>query len=300
MSDVTYPIGLVPNGHCLWCGEITPPATGRRPRKWCSDKCGNRASEFRRTGKVPRNDIRPTSLECKNCGETFRIKKNGPVGEYCRPDCRRAHWYSENGNDPERRERDRARSLVQSKRKSAALLSENLLKYPDPRCNFCGGPSCRGRGGKPLKFCSKKCSSRADYERVLASGVLCSMDGCGRPVMARGVCGSHYSTEHRRKYPALAQANQHRRRARLLDAFVEDVDIRTVLERDGWMCGICGGRISGSAVWPDRGYRTLDHIVPLAKGGEHSYSNVQAAHFSCNSSKQDTYVEDYSILAQRG
>jgi len=31
----------------------------------------------------------------------------------------------------------------------------------------------------------------------------------------------------------------------------------------------------------------IDHIVPLALGGEHAHYNVQAAHFMCNSEKRD-------------
>jgi 5-methylcytosine-specific restriction endonuclease McrA len=36
---------------------------------------------------------------------------------------------------------------------------------------------------------------------------------------------------------------------------------------------------------PDRGSATLDHIQPLAFGGEHSMHNIKAAHLSCNSAR---------------
>jgi 5-methylcytosine-specific restriction endonuclease McrA len=29
----------------------------------------------------------------------------------------------------------------------------------------------------------------------------------------------------------------------------------------------------------------LDHVIPLSKGGEHSYDNVQVTHPSCNRKK---------------
>ena len=32
-------------------------------------------------------------------------------------------------------------------------------------------------------------------------------------------------------------------------------------------------------------YPSVDHIVPLAKGGLHSWDNVQLAHFKCNTLK---------------
>lgn len=70
------------------------------------------------------------------------------------------------------------------------------------------------------------------------------------------------------------------RRARIRNAFVERVEIAVVRERDKGLCGICGAPVS-------RGEESLDHIVPLARGGEHSYRNVQLAHLSCNKRKND-------------
>ena len=34
-------------------------------------------------------------------------------------------------------------------------------------------------------------------------------------------------------------------------------------------------------------YPTLDHIIPLAKGGTHTWNNVQCACAMCNSEKRD-------------
>ena len=55
--------------------------------------------------------------------------------------------------------------------------------------------------------------------------------------------------------------------------------------RDDWKCGLCSDRID-----PDLPHRhpfsaSLDHVVPLSKGGAHTYANVQAAHLICNGRK---------------
>ena len=78
-----------------------------------------------------------------------------------------------------------------------------------------------------------------------------------------------------REHPELRQKYAARRRARLLGAFVEDVDRAVVLARYNGLCGICG-----DAVDPER--FDVDHIIPLLVGGEHSYANTQPAHPSCN------------------
>lgn len=65
------------------------------------------------------------------------------------------------------------------------------------------------------------------------------------------------------------------RRARQVDQFDEHVDGVVVFERDRGVCGICGEVI-------DPSYFDLDHVIPLAKGGRHSYANIQLAHPLCN------------------
>jgi len=60
-----------------------------------------------------------------------------------------------------------------------------------------------------------------------------------------------------------------------------------IAERDGLRCGICGEAVDMMLKVPDPMAPTLDHIVPLARGGSHSESNAQLAHFICNSTKGD-------------
>jgi 5-methylcytosine-specific restriction endonuclease McrA len=68
------------------------------------------------------------------------------------------------------------------------------------------------------------------------------------------------------------------RRAKKRNQWVEDVDRQVVFERDHGICGICK-----DAVDPDNWQ--LDHIVPIAMSGVHSYENTQVSHPFCNRSK---------------
>lgn len=78
----------------------------------------------------------------------------------------------------------------------------------------------------------------------------------------------------------LDKANEawHRRHARLMGATVERFTRAEIWDRDGGRCHICGRRCDAND-WH------LDHIVPLARGGEHSRRNVAVAHPFCNMSK---------------
>lgn len=75
-----------------------------------------------------------------------------------------------------------------------------------------------------------------------------------------------------REYARRAAA---KRRVRVRGGFVEDVDIAVVAKRDGYSCGVCGGRV------PQREW-SLDHILPISKGGGHSYANTRLTHLKCN------------------
>jgi len=96
-----------------------------------------------------------------------------------------------------------------------------------------------------------------------------------------------YNRQWAKENPDKTRAHHHTRRARKRGAFVETVVPREVYERDNWTCHICDMRINKatSNVWPKPTSPTVDHVIPLAKGGEHSYANCKAAHLCCNMRK---------------
>lgn len=84
---------------------------------------------------------------------------------------------------------------------------------------------------------------------------------------------------YRLRYPERVLANNHRRRVLLMGAaFVEHVDRLILARRDNWRCHICSGRVT-------RKNWSIDHLVALTRGGEHSYKNTALAHRSCNASR---------------
>ena len=97
--------------------------------------------------------------------------------------------------------------------------------------------------------------------------------------------GKTYAATH---YPAQRRAASSRRRALFRGApEIEKFEHAAVFERDGWLCGLCGGPVDPRIAHPDPRSPSLDHIVPLKKSGAHTLANVQLAHLGCNSSKGD-------------
>lgn len=77
---------------------------------------------------------------------------------------------------------------------------------------------------------------------------------------------------------ALNWAKDQRRRARVLAASIGNVDRAAVIARGKGLCGICGLPVGAGEI-------SIDHIVPLARGGAHTDANLQLAHMSCNRRK---------------
>ena len=75
-----------------------------------------------------------------------------------------------------------------------------------------------------------------------------------------------------------AMQSNHEVRARSYGVPWDMIDLRTVYRSTGGICGICHEPV-GEDVF------SVDHIVPLSKGGPHLLDNLQPAHLSCNSRK---------------
>ncbi|MEK9524015.1 HNH endonuclease [Streptomyces venezuelae] len=102
----------------------------------------------------------------------------------------------------------------------------------------------------------------------------------------------------RKLYPAAAVAADARRRMRMEQARTSEVfsplDVHT---RDGWTCRLCQRPIDPQVAWPDPMSVSVDHIVPLSKGGLHAMINVQSAHLGCNSRKGDRLADEAGSMA---
>lgn len=173
-----------------------------------------------------------------------------------------------------------------------------------PKCDDCAGLTCKWDGcetavGRARKWCDahRRCMSAPD-----TLSRECADADCDRPVRARGVCNMHYKRILRSEgrmapdpWSERKKANWHARRARKHEAFVESVSVDVVASRDGFSCGICKTRVDMSVQYPDPLSRSLDHVVPLALGGEHSYANTQLAHLACNVSKGARMVADSAV-----
>lgn len=75
----------------------------------------------------------------------------------------------------------------------------------------------------------------------------------------------------------------------------DSIKLDEVIERDNGICYICGCRTTKDDHYYSRGwfacgsrYPTIDHVVPIAHGGTHTWDNVRLACHKCNTEKGDS------------
>lgn len=188
----------------------------------------------------------PRVADCLQCGVEFTATGRA---RFCSGACRTK--FSRLG-DPNYREKQRAR---------------NALRTP-PR-SFVGFILC--------PYCDEIACVRS------VRAVRCRRTECRLAHRAR-TTAERRARQGRENYgytEATAEA-YHRRRALKKGATVEAFSHAEVFERDDWMCGICSEPVDRDAKFPDALSVSLDHIIPLALGGDHSRANTQCAHLGCN------------------
>lgn len=83
-----------------------------------------------------------------------------------------------------------------------------------------------------------------------------------------------------------------KRKALKREVSVELIDPIVVFNMQDWRCQLCGIKtpITKRGTY-NNDAPELDHIIPLSKGGEHSYRNVQTLCRRCNSIKKDNVYD---------
>jgi 5-methylcytosine-specific restriction endonuclease McrA len=223
-------------------------------------------------------------LNCGGCGSAFANTHKAAM--YCAKACKLKAWIARN---PDRHK---------AHREKEAAKPETVCRVFAGYCVGCGGAFVARNLHQ--RYCTKTCvtaTAKAAYQANSAvRKAMRSMQGCavcggsvgGGETKPRRYCSD---TCARASETTLSsrRAGKSRRRARLKNVLVESVDPFKVFDRDGWRCQLCGTKTPKTkrGTYADNAPE-LDHILPLSKGGEHSYLNTQCTCRRCNATKSDT------------
>jgi 5-methylcytosine-specific restriction endonuclease McrA len=139
---------------------------------------------------------------------------------------------------------------------------------------YCGD-SCRIQAGNERQAARNSTLKAAEPERQCAWCQKSFKRNYGD--MRQRYCSETCETARQNR---ARSGNTHRRRAKRFGVSYEHVNKLKVFARDRWRCQLCGDKVKV-------GEAELDHIVPLSKGGPHSYVNTQCSCKPCNAAKGD-------------
>ena len=238
---------------CVVCGNpfsFPKPDRGRYP-VCCSDRCREKRLWQQRRYYSRLRSSRPTVI-CERCNKPFQ-RSNGRM-KFCSVDCRMAN------------------KLDVRRRKGFTSGSHG---YHQKRCKACD-TLFWSKTDNDKFLCSEQC--QIDWSRIKRPPVTFTLYRRARYQWEPVSFDSLFPVHDFR--PAKV------RRLRIKITSVERVSLIKVLNRDGWICQLCGKdtpkalRGSNHDDAPE-----VDHIVPLSKGGRHVYSNLQCACRACNRRK---------------
>jgi 5-methylcytosine-specific restriction endonuclease McrA len=204
-----------------------------------------------------------TGKPCKRGGHIDKRFVSSFTCRACAREKAKEHWDS---RDAEQRER---RSAYQRQRWRDPEHRQQLVKYREQSAEY----RKRRKEANPDEFREHYAKNRELRKRQASEWYRKNTE---------------YALERQKAYTAarpielrraLGRRSRAKRRAIEKNVFVEVVDSRVVFDRDQGVCGICRELVEMTSQWE------VDHIVPISKGGAHSYANVQLAHKKCNRSK---------------
>lgn len=242
---------------CIQCGK---ELTKKGQHKYCSRVC-----MYIHLGKA-RKDISESKRQriCETCGKEFLMRQpsgkalKGEVieGRFCSNECKgiarrkfkeKKVWHCKVcGKELKSYAAYCSDECIKNKEKERMYQYNKAKKSCKQRiCKGCGNPFVPEYGNKRSIFCSDICLKRIAHDR--------------------------------RKAKAKAADN---------GVYYEYINPINVFKRDGWRCQLCGRKLTPKHRGTFRDDAPeLDHIIPWARGGEHSYRNTQCACRKCNNKK---------------
>jgi hypothetical protein len=262
------------NGQCLYCGKES-----KQP--FCNRECYRAYVKSDDPTRKKREEKERTELSDRVVKRNIYIGSKGKI-KY-------------NQITPEMIIEKRAQILAWRERKTNPQPKQKPVKY----CKICGVEIVRG------VYCGDECRKKRERNRYYEkheynlerARVRDSVKVAPKHEVVCGECGKVFMQEYRNTRStycsdvcmrrSVHRNAKHKRRIRLNGAFVERVYKARIFKRDKGICQICGKKVASKQKAPHPYSATLDHIIPLSKGGTHEPKNIRLAHFICNSIKSD-------------
>lgn len=198
-------------------------------------------------------------MTCGGCGAEVVRKPgaSGPAPRFCNPSCKSKAWQKANPV--------KARAHVEAKLAKQRAARAHLAERP---CAICTGPVGTTNGRVTV------CPS-VDCRRVWKNAC--------QTAWFRKFAAANGKTYGYVRYSEARIALVTARNALIRGASTTEVfSPREVFERDDWICWLCEKPVDRDQKFPHPFSASLDHVIPVSKGGPHTRANTRCSHLTCN------------------
>lgn len=242
---------------CQFCSEKMSPGRRGQKKKFCSDNCS----------RMSRRKL-PVEQTCWFCSKQLEgLGKPGFPKRYCDRKCAQSF---------RTRQEQEARDL-------RSVCIECGVDFEGYRRN--------------LKYCGDECrvvanrrnASRRWREEVAARPEFKEWD-CAwcHEVIKVPVSFTGFNKYHPECKLRARRARDRRKTLRRQGVKSDErITHEEIAERDGYVCHLCSEPVDMSLPRTSKLGATLDHVIPVSKGGVDSRENLKLAHWICNVKKSD-------------
>ena len=188
--------------------------------------------------------------ECKRCGKYFKTYKS----QYCSHECR-----NNLGSD-------KLKQKYIPKPKHIAVCINCNKEYKTHRSKS--------------KYCSYECSYEYKVKHKPIHNKKCKecskwfSSTNNRLIFCSSVCG--------KKYRNREKETLRRKRIKQNGKVDWKISIERLMKRDKNICYLCGDCVDINLDPNHNYYPSIEHVIPVSKGGTHTWDNVKLAHRKCN------------------
>ncbi|MGM0807543.1 MAG: HNH endonuclease [Bacillota bacterium] len=228
--------------------------------KFCCDACRSKYNKENKGHKQV----------CKYCKGEFRVYRKQ---NFCTKEC----WSN----------------YAKVNKKPKAVIKK---KHKEKNCIGCGISFTTTRGNK--KYCNKDCAykhhlNKLDHKRkeeVTYHQRKCKE--CGKHFSSTRWNAAYCNTVCSNRYSNRRNETTRRRMIRKNGKVDWNISIERLLKRDGKRCYLCDANVDLSVDTNHANYPSIEHVIPVSKGGTHTWDNVKIAHRKCNALKSDKTLDE--------
>ena len=227
------------------------------------------------------NNCEKIMIKCRACGDVFErtakfIKTGNLICKKCEHEKALSSQAKQRIVRKAEAEKRRAEREAQKLEQNPLGLSKRELEKQKKLDTICTCTVC-GKEYTPRQYMESE-------GLILFSNVGYCSHKCKRKAMNR-LCKAN-------KRARGVQDNHRHRAVKYGCTYDSSVTLKKLIKRDGLRCAICGEMCDANDhSWTEfcgPKYPSIDHIIPMSRGGGHVWDNVQVAHIICNSEKGDS------------